>query len=91
MKNKPTKAPPPATVTELNQMGVDAMPSRYEIAKRAYCFQLNQAHPQRRDVQIAWSEADTPTIDCDRNDRVRVIVRLAANPQVVVFRGQIVC
>jgi hypothetical protein len=69
MKNKFSKAPPPATAADLSQVGVDVMPSRYEIAKRAYFLQLNQAHPQRREVPVEWWETGVQIIECHHDVR----------------------
>ena len=64
--------------TDLNSIGVDVMPARDEMAKKAYFLHLNQALPQGRNVPVEWWDAGTQTIECHRNvrvDGVRVVAK----------------
>ena len=68
--------------TALNLIGVDVMPSRDEMLKKAYFLNLNQARPQGRNVPVEWWDTGAQTIECRRNVRVDG-VRLAAKAGVV--------
>ena len=70
----------------LNPVGVDAMTSRDEMARKAYFLNLNQARPQGRKVPIEWWDTDAQTIECHRNVRVGPFSSLPKHMLVVFQR-----
>jgi hypothetical protein len=48
---KPSGAPRPAEIADLNKSEIDFAPSADEVARRAYFSYVNQGAPQGQDVQ----------------------------------------
>jgi hypothetical protein len=61
----PASASPPTAAADLNQYGIDFVPSPDEVARRAYFGYLNQGSLPGHDVQH-WLEAEAQLL-AERN------------------------